>query len=140
MSAFGLVFHHLGLAVRSPKSASILLNGLGYNLGPSVYDPCQNVFLQMAESPRNPAVEIISPGEGPGPIDKLVARHADGIIYHACYVTENLSATLAAIKTAGLRAVCVSEPIPAVLFGGCLVSFYNVQGIGLIEVIEGPIG
>jgi catechol 2,3-dioxygenase-like lactoylglutathione lyase family enzyme len=124
MNDFGLTFHHLGLAVRTPQAAAAFLGGLGYSLGPSVYDPRQNVLLQMAESPGGPTVEIISPGEGPGPIDRLITRHSDGLIYHVC---------------AGLRAICVSEPTPAVLFGGRPVSFYTVQGLGLIEVIEGLI-
>jgi methylmalonyl-CoA/ethylmalonyl-CoA epimerase len=139
MNDFGLTFHHLGLAVRTPQAAAAFLGGLGYSLGPSVYDPRQNVLLQMAESPGGPTVEIISPGEGPGPIDRLITRHSDGLIYHVCYVTEDLNATLTTIKAAGLRAICVSEPTPAVLFGGRPVSFYTVQGLGLIEVIEGLI-
>ena len=92
----------------------------------------------MAEKPGSPSVEIISAGEGPGPIDRLVARYADGIVYHGCFVTKNLAASLADIEAAGLRAVCVSEPTPAILFGGRLISFYNIQGFGLIEIIEGP--
>jgi hypothetical protein len=135
---FGLTFHHLGVAVRTPKSAQTFLSGLGYSLGPSVHDPLQNVVLQMAEKPNSPAVEIISLGDGPGPIDRLVERHVNGITYHSCYVTENLSTSLAEIEATGLRAVCVSKPTPAVLFGGRPVSFYSIPGFGLIEIIEGP--
>jgi hypothetical protein len=32
--------------------------------------------------------------------------------------------------------MCISEPKPAPLFGGRPVSFYNVAGIGLIEILE----
>jgi hypothetical protein len=39
---------------------------------------------------------------------------------------------------ADIRTICVIPPVPAVLFGGRRVSFYNVVGVGLCEVIEDP--
>jgi len=84
----------------------------------------------------HPAVEIIWPGNEGGPIDKLVQRNSAGIIYHVCYETENLDAILATFSEANLRVVCISPPTPAPLFGGRPVSFYNVVGIGLIEILQ----
>jgi methylmalonyl-CoA/ethylmalonyl-CoA epimerase len=83
-----------------------------------------------------PAVEIIYPGNGPGPIDKYVTRFASGLIYHACYEAADRLQSLAAIEAAKLRPICVLPPRPAVLFGGRAVSFYAVVGIGLIEILE----
>jgi methylmalonyl-CoA/ethylmalonyl-CoA epimerase len=59
-----------------------------------------------------------------------------GIIYHVCYETDNLAAALAQFDEAKLHAVCISPPTPAPLFGGRPVSFYNVVGIGLIEILQ----
>jgi len=36
----------------------------------------------------------------------------------------------------GLRIICISPPASVLLFGGRRVSFYNVVGMGLIEIIE----
>jgi methylmalonyl-CoA/ethylmalonyl-CoA epimerase len=55
-------------------------------------------------------------------------------------VTADLSATLGAMEEGGVRVVCMVPPTPAVLFGGCRVSFYNIVGIGLCEIIEDPDG
>lgn len=131
-----LKFHHFGLAVRRPDEARTFLTALGYQLGDPVFDPAQNVHLQMGTHAAHPPVEIIWPGDTSGPIDKLAQRHAQGIIYHLCYETDNLTAALAAFEGAGLRAICVSKPTPAPLFGGLKVSFYNVWGMGLIEIVE----
>jgi len=131
-----LTFHHFGLAVRRPETAHLYLSLLGYSLGPAVFDPLQNVQLQMCRHPAHPAVEIISPGETPGPIDKLIERHTNGIVYHLCYETTDLNSALKAFEDAGLRVICVSEPKPALLFNNRLVSFYNVTGMGLIEILE----
>jgi catechol 2,3-dioxygenase-like lactoylglutathione lyase family enzyme len=136
---FNLTFHHLGLAVRKAQPARAFLEGLGYKVTREVFDPNQNVHLAMCEHEDQPSVEIIYPGEDKSPVDGLVARHPDGIIYHPCYVTDDLERMLADFEEVKLRAICVSPPKPAVLFGGAPVSFYQVTGIGLIEIIEAPI-
>jgi methylmalonyl-CoA/ethylmalonyl-CoA epimerase len=131
-----LKFHHFGLAVRRPGEAQKFTRALGYQLGESVLDPIQNVHLQLGTHASHPAVEIIWPGGGTGPVDKLAQRHTSGIIYHLCYETDNLTAALAGLEAAGLPVICISPPTPAPLFGGRLVSFYNVVGMGLVEILE----
>jgi catechol 2,3-dioxygenase-like lactoylglutathione lyase family enzyme len=131
-----LAFHHLGLAVRRPQEATAFLSALGYQIGETVFDPGQNVHLAICTHETEPAVEIIWPGDTQGPIEKLTERHAAGIVYHVCYETDNLTAALAQFAAAKLRIVCISPPTPAPLFGGRPVSFYNVVGIGLIEILQ----
>jgi hypothetical protein len=131
-----LTFHHFGLAVRRPDEARIFVSRLGYRVGDPVFDPAQNVHLQLCTHETHPAVEIIWPGTAGGPIDKLAQRHASGIVYHLCYETNNLDLAIAQFNEAKLRTVCISPPTPAPLFGGRPVSFYNIVGIGLIEILE----
>ena len=136
MRDFGLEFHHFGLAVRRPDEAVVFLSNLRYVIGDKVFDPEQNVNLILCRHRQMPTIEIIYPGNTPGPIDIYVARHANGIVYHACFERADLPTALANIEAADLRPVCVSAPRPAVLFEGCSVSFYNVVGIGLIEILS----
>ncbi|MCA3107710.1 MAG: VOC family protein [bacterium] len=131
---FGLAFHHLGLAVRTPGRAQAFLRALGYRSGAPVLDPEQNVHLIWAEHPRMPAVELVYPTDTPGPVTELLARQGESI-YHACFEAEDVAAALARMKAAGHRAVCVREERPAILFGGRLVSFHFVAGFGLIELL-----
>ncbi len=136
MNCAPLTFHHLGLAVKQPREAENFLSTLGYQMGAAVFDPVQNVHLALCTHATQPAVEIIWPGDSQGPIDRLTQRHPAGIVYHVCYQTMDLAATLAHLEAAGLRVLCISSPSPAVLFGGRKVSFYNVAGMGLIEILE----
>jgi catechol 2,3-dioxygenase-like lactoylglutathione lyase family enzyme len=131
-----LGFHHLGLAVRRPQEATTFLSAMGYRLGKSVLDPNQNVHLMMCTHETEPEVEIIWPSDTKGPLDGMLQRHTSGIIYHICYVTDDLAAALAGLEKASLHALCVSPPKPAPLFGGRPVSFYNLAGVGLIEILE----
>lgn len=131
-----LKFHHFGLAVRKPDEARKFAGLTGYQLGQAVFDPAQNVHLQLCTHTSHPAVEIIWPGDTTGPIDRLANRFSSGIVYHLCYETDNLKSALTGLESAALHPMCISNPTPALLFGGRLVSFYNVAGIGLIEILE----
>ena len=131
----GLSFHHHGLALRHDDDAVLFLAGLGYAIGELVEDLVQDVRLRLCTHPAMPAVEIVLPGSGAGPLTGLLKRH-DQLLYHTCYETADRAQALAAIEAAGLRAVEVLGPTPAVLFGGRLVSFHTVMGFGLIELLD----
>lgn len=132
----GLTFHHFGLAVKKPQNAIKFLSTLGYRMGDPFFDPNQRVNLIMGTHDYQPAVEIIFPGLESSPIDQLIQKHSGGIVYHLCYLANNLEDTLAQFETAGLRVLCVSQPKLAPFFPGRKASFYNVVGMGLIEILE----
>ena len=133
----GLSFHHLGLAAKDPEAAAHFLTGLGYRIGPTIFDPLQNVRLAMGVHDHMPDVEIITPGEGEGPLDKLLSTHKNGLVYHVCFTSTDLDRSLEALEGDGkLSVYSISPPKEAVLFGGKRVSFYLVEGVGLIEIID----
>jgi len=137
MNRFGLEFHHLGLAVRRPDDAARFLSGLGYEIGEPLFDPEQNInAILCRHSGAMPDIEIVYPSKTKSPADAFIDFNRNGIVYHVCYLAADLAATLAAMEQAGVRAVCVAPPTPAVLFGGRLVSFYNIVGMGLCEIID----
>jgi hypothetical protein len=135
MNAYGLDFHHLGLAVPKSELAKTFLGDLGYRLGEPVYDSEQNVNLSLCTAEHFPDVEVIWPGEGKTPIDGLLSRHS-ALVYHMCFATDDLDSTLVQIERAGHRAVTLSPPKPAILFNGLNVSFYEVVGFGTIEILD----
>lgn len=131
-----LTFHHFGLALKRERSALNFLRSLGYSAGKLIYDPEQNVNLRLCKHKLMPAVEIVLPGEdGESPLTPILKQHSE-IIYHTCYETENLSKTLSFFEENNVRCMCVSKPKPAILFGGRYVSFYQIIGFGLIELLE----
>jgi hypothetical protein len=135
MQAYGLTFHHLGLAVPTPEAAFVFLAALGYQPGDQVFDPLQNVNLAMRHHAALPDVEVIWPGSGPSPIDQMIKR--GNMIYHMCFATDDAAASVAAMEADGLRVLSLGEPKPARLFGGVPVSFHRVDQVGLIELIHG---
>ena len=137
-----LKFHHFGLAVRTPEPSRALLETLGYAIGEPVYDGNQKVWVQMCV-PRNalstlasslPDVEIIYSTETGGPLHNHL-RSADESIYHICFESESIEVALNIFRSSGNRVLRVSAAKPAPLFGGRLVAFYHVQGLGLVEIL-----
>jgi len=102
MNRYGLEFHHFGLAVKSPEAAFHYLDDLGYCAGNTCYDPLQKVNLAMRHHERMPDVEVIWPGAEPSPIDRLLER-SDSMIYHLCYTSADVAASVAALEEAGLE-------------------------------------
>jgi catechol 2,3-dioxygenase-like lactoylglutathione lyase family enzyme len=136
-NTWGLAFHHLGLAASDPEAAAHFLSGLGYRIGETIYDPLQNVRLAMCAHDHMPDVEIISPADGPGPLDKLLSSHKDGLVYHMCYASADLDSSLDALEADERFSVrSIAPPTEAILFGGKRVSFYLIEGVGVIEIID----
>ena len=91
----------------------------------------------MCAHDQMPDVEIISPAEGAGPLDKLLSTHKDGLVYHMCYTCADLDRSFDAIEGDGASSVhSIAPPKEAILFGDKRVSFYLVEAVGLIEIIE----
>ena len=131
---FGLEFHHFGLAVRKPQKAIRFLTDLNYQIGSETYDDLQNVHLRMGEHASMPDVELIYPADSSGPLDEWLTDHAQ-IIYHLCYVSENVEQTVAKLRQKH-RIITISPPKPAILFNFQKVSFYQIHGFGLVEILE----
>jgi hypothetical protein len=136
MNSYGLEFHHFGLAVKSPDAAFRYLGDLGYRAGSSCYDPLQKVNLAMRHHDQMPDVEVIWPGQEPSPIDRMLKKN-DSMIYHLCYTSKNVGASLSALELAGLEVLPLSIAQPALLFDDLEVSFYSITGVGIIEIIAG---
>jgi methylmalonyl-CoA/ethylmalonyl-CoA epimerase len=136
MSNPHLLFHHFGLAVTQPHQAKAFVSAQNYRMGETVFDLEQNVFSILCVHETEPAIEILWPGGTKGPIDDLTRRNPSGIIYHICYETGNLAGALASLEEDGNHVICIAAPKTAPLFGNREVSFYNLIGIGLIEILS----
>lgn len=131
-----LTFHHFGLAVRRPQKAFAFLESLGYRPGAQTYDPLQSVNLAMWHHASMPAVEVIWPGDAPSPVDSLI-KGDKSLVYHLCFATDDARRALDELAAAGHQVIEIAPPKPALLFDGMAVSFHNVLGFGVIEIIHG---
>ncbi len=129
-----MVFHHFGLLSSNAEASCKLLRGLGYEVSTPIDDPLQNVRAYWATHATLPSVEIISPTETPGPVSSLAKKLKQGI-YHLCFEVANI-AECVELLSAHSQVVQVSEAKLAILFQNRRVSFYYVENLGLIEILE----
>jgi hypothetical protein len=131
-----LTFNHFGWAIGNDTDALVFLKALGYSVGERSHDPIQNVLVRLCKSPIHPTVELVQPpGKHKSPIDSILSHHGE-MIYHTCYETPDLEATLIAMKAIGLRCIPLTKRQPAILFDGRYVSFYKIKGWGIVELLE----
>ena len=134
-AAYGLNFHHFGLAVRDYDKGAKFLRGLGYTIGARIFDPLQKVDVTICSAPDQPTIELVAAASDDSPIANVLKRQETSV-YHSCYYCAEPDAAIAAIAADGFAVITVSEPKPAVLFCGAEVSFHYVSGFGLIEIIN----
>lgn len=95
---------HLGIAVESLEEASRLYRDvLGLACGDIEEVPDQKVrvtFFQVGEV----RIELLEPTASDSPIAKFLERKGPGL-HHVAYRVADLAATLAALKSAGVRLV-----------------------------------
>ncbi|MFT5755361.1 MAG: methylmalonyl-CoA/ethylmalonyl-CoA epimerase [Alteromonadaceae bacterium] len=135
MNQLGLRFHHFGLAVKNKKSAINFLTAMGYVIGEEVYDKEQEVNLILCQCNEQPDVEVIYKSDKEGPINSIL-KNNEALIYHLCYITDNIADSVNKFRLKGLRVISVSEPKPAILFNDQYVAFYYIKGFGLIELLQ----
>lgn len=128
-------FHHIGVACKNLDFETHQFALLGYlPEGPDFTDKTQGVLGRFLTG-GGPRIELLtSMGEG-GVLDPWLKAGVK--MYHLCYETLDLSATIAHLQ--GKRAKLVVPPIPAIAFGGYRIAFLMLPNLFLTELIEVPV-
>jgi methylmalonyl-CoA/ethylmalonyl-CoA epimerase len=127
--------HHIGIVVDNiEKASSQYKRYLGLQaLSEITIDPLQRVRIQLCGNQGEAGLELIQPVGEDSPVQHFLMK--GGGIYHLCFEVDNIeNAVSDAINEGG---ICVSEPLPAVVFQNQKVAFLFFPDIGLIEFIEG---
>ena len=136
---FGAV-HHAGYIVRALEPAERHFAALGYRrLFAPVEDPeygAEIVFLERTgAAPGEPLVELIRPLSPESSVYGHTQR-SDLQIHHLCYTVDDMSAALAAVRSARMVQVGNVRPAPAI--GGSAICFFFSNAAGLFELVERP--
>lgn len=121
--------HHVGIVCKKIEKAIRDYKSL-YNVTEQseiVYDELQKANLCLLKTDTGLDVEFIS-GEKVANLLKSRITY-----YHLCYTVENLEAEILRFEENG--SLVVSDPKPAILFGGKRVAFL-LTSTGLVELLE----
>ena len=129
-------FRHLGIAVaKLDGTLQSYAQLFGYKLISGPFDdPIQKVsvcFLGTGD-PADAVVELIAPLTEDSPVQGVLAR--GGGAYHMCFETPRLDEALTEVLAKGC--LLVSQPVPAVAFGGRRIAWIYTPTRQLIELLE----
>ena len=128
----GHEFHHIGYATPSIGKERNFFEAMGYcQEGAGFEDSCQGVAGCFLTGP-GPRLELLEnlPGR-----DTLTPWLNAGIrMYHFAYLVPDMEGALAWARSQ--RARVTVQPVPAVAFGGRLISFVMLRNGMMLEFIE----
>jgi methylmalonyl-CoA/ethylmalonyl-CoA epimerase len=125
---------HLGMAVQSLEEASRLYRDvLGFTCGGTEEIPDQKVrvaFFQVGQV----RIELLEPTSSDSPIARFLERKGPGL-HHVAYCVADLPATLASLKSAGIRLI---DETPRPGAHGMQIAFAHPKSTGgvLIEFCQ----
>ncbi|RYZ08863.1 MAG: hypothetical protein EOO73_06085 [Myxococcales bacterium] len=131
-----LQFHHIGIGTARFEDAVARYQSLGYELFVDLNDPGLNVRVAFLRRAGEPLIEVLAPLSEGGPLDALLKRRAIPGPYHTCYAVEDLAAGIEYLRERGFMPL--TEPAPALAFGGRPVVFFYERDIGQVELVEKP--
>ena len=130
-----LDFHHLGLATKDLTLSIKNLKLLGYKVESIKINKSYNVKNAVCISKKMPNIEIVSKiKETKSPIDNLLKKH-ENLIYHLCYISNNLKKTLSIFKKNKILFTRITKPRFSP-FKNIYSSFFYIKGIGLVEIMD----
>jgi len=125
---------HLGIAVKSLTAAKSIYEKLGLKVSPEETVDDEKVRLVMVPIGES-RVELLEATSEDSTIAKFIAKRGEGL-HHICMRVPDLAATVAKLKTDGVRLVSNEIKIGA---GGHRYVFVHPQSTAgvLLELVEG---
>ena len=137
LAALGFRLLHVGVAVPELGPTTELMTSLfGYRVISGPFDdPIQRVSVNfLTTQPSDIAeIELIAPLTEDSPIRATLAK-GGGAAYHLCFETADLDQALA--HAVRLKCLIVSQPAPAVAFGGRRIAWIYTKSRQLFELVE----
>jgi methylmalonyl-CoA/ethylmalonyl-CoA epimerase len=130
-----LAFHHVGVVTPDVEACAALYRSLGYETSETFHDPLQKAAIVLCTRPGDPMVELVAPADPSSPAAGWLKRIRAGA-YHTCYKVADLGEDVERLRALDFAAL--TEPVPAVAFGGRRVVFLWGALTGLLELIERP--
>lgn len=129
----GLRLHHIGIITPDAAASAAFYATLGYRQTLAVTDDIQQIEIVLMQRGTEPLIELIRPLSETVPAGTWLKRIKAGA-YHTCFETDDLQASIAALRRSGVARVY--GPVPAIAFENRRVAFLWGRVTGLIELLE----
>jgi len=120
----------LDIGLRRLASAGIALQGQPWE------DHETGVAMALAGSPKAIQLEVVAPLGEDAPCLGALTRDGEGP-YHCCWQVPNVKTMLESIRESAIEHTVVGSVENSALFPGNVTTFVFVEGLGLVELLEG---
>ena len=127
-------FSHIGIAVKSIKTAAQYYLDAGYRVSDTVYDPLQDVSVAFLDKSGMPRIELVEPGLSVHCAVSKIIEKSGVSPYHICYETENIENAINELKKK--KYLLLARPVNAVALNDRKICFLYNKEVGLIELTE----
>ncbi len=130
-------FDHIGVAARTlGLGRSTFEEVLGIRAWSREFeDPANGIYCQFGYDASGICYEIVAPFGENSPIADAV-RTRNRILNHVAYLVADIAGESLRLRSSGC--VAVTQPTPAVAYGGARVQFFLTKLRFIIELIESP--
>ena len=128
-----LEIDHIGYAVKDINTtAQYYING-GWKLSEIFEETIQNTKIAFLTKDGMPTIELVSPLDGPSPIDNVLKN--SGIApYHVCYVVDDMMASVEQLYEEGFKPLFM--PVRSVAMDNREICYLYHMDIGTIELVS----
>lgn len=128
-----LRLHHVGIVVNDLEAATTSYERLGFRDGERFDVPAQGIVAIVYRAGPG-YMELIQPTDPEGAIARYMAKRGEGA-HHVAYAVDDLEATLARLKTAGVRLI---DEAPRTGTHGWRIAFIHPESCHgvLTELVE----
>lgn len=127
---------HLGIAVKSIETARGFYEALGLKV--AALEAVEHEQVRTAMIPMgNSRIELLEPMSEESPVGRFLMKRGEGL-HHVALHVEDISGTLRALKSKGVRVVSDEVQVGA---GGHLYFFVHPSSAGgvLLEICQDPV-
>ena len=130
-------FDHIGIVVAElPIGRQILRDHFLVTSWTKTFsDPVNDVHVQFGRAATGPCYELVAPISPHSPVQRAL-RTGNNITNHVAYLVSDLSAARDRLTAADF--VAISDPKPAVAYGGSAIQFFMSPICSVVELIEAP--
>ncbi len=130
-----LVLHHVGVVVHDLETAAERYAALGFTDGEHISVPEQGIEAIVYAAGDGRWLELISPTDSEGAIEKFMAKRGEGM-HHVAYQVDDIAAELARLNGAGVRLID-EKPRPGA-HAGWQIAFIHPESTNgvLVELVQ----
>lgn len=126
-------FHHIGHATKSIDTSSTIFSEIGYSPESTlIIDTLLDVRIEFWISSSGPRIEFIQPISKNSTVWKILSKR--GGPYHYAFLVPDISE--AKIKLEKKKVRPITDPLPAMAFGGRQIQFFAGADGSIIELIN----